>query len=412
MTRSMIPWLVLVLTILMDIYGFTAIRHLFQNSDSKTKWVVYAIYWGMTTFVILYFAAMVAFNFRENSTPAVRFLLGIILGLFISKLVFVFFLLLQDLARLLMWGYQMLFVSKSGYSLERRVFLEKASLAIAALPLASFIYGMLRTAYDYRIHRQDIPIANLPDGLVGLKIVQISDIHSGSFGEKEPLRKAVETINGLGADLFVFTGDLVNNRATEYPEYIDIFKQIKAPLGQYSVLGNHDYGDYVGWDSPRAKVENLHTLMDYHKQTHWDILMNEHRVIEHNGEKFALLGIENWSAKSGFPKYGSLAKAYQGSESIPTKILLSHDPSHWDAEVRQKYQDIQLTLSGHTHGMQFGVETKWFRFSPVQWVYKQWAGLYSQAQQHLYVNRGFGFIGYPGRVGIKPEITLLTLVKG
>ena len=412
MTRSLIPWIILVLTVLMDIYGFSAIKNLFQDSPTRTKSIAYGIYWSMTIYVVIFFIISISLNLRENSTPLTRFMLGIVLGIFISKLFLSIFLIIQDAGRLFAWTSNLFFKPEIGLQTSRRAFLEKLSLGVAALPFFAFIYGMLKTAYDYQIIKVDVPIQDLPDGLNGLKIVQISDLHVGSFGETEPLIHAVETINGLGADLFVFTGDLVNNRAKEYPAYIEIFKKIEAPLGQYSILGNHDYGDYVEWDSERAQLENLNILKGYHRDTNWDLLCNEHRVIEHNGEKLALIGVENWSAKKGFAQYGKLKKAYVGTESIPTKILFSHDPSHWDAEVRESFKDIQLTLSGHTHGMQFGVETKYFRFSPVQWVYEQWAGLYTKASQHLYVNRGFGFIGYPGRVGIRPEITLLTLTKG
>lgn len=412
MTRSLIPWIILVLTVLLDIYGFTAVKHLFQDSNTRPRAIAYGIYWSMTLYVILFFLMSISLNLRENSTPVSRFMLGLVLGIFISKLFLAIVLLLQDFGRIMAWTSNSLFKPDFGLHTGRRAFLEKLSLGVAALPFFAFIYGMLKTAYDYQILKVNVPIANLPDGLNGMKIVQISDLHVGSFGEMEPLKNAVETINDLGADLFVFTGDLVNNRAKEYPSFIEIFSKIKAPLGQYSILGNHDYGDYVEWDSELAQSENLTILKGYHKDTNWDLLCNEHRIIERNGEKLALIGVENWSAKRGFAQYGLLNKAYDGTESIPTKILLSHDPSHWDAEVRKKYKDIQLTLSGHTHGMQFGVETKYFRFSPVQWVYDQWAGLYTSASQHLYVNRGFGFIGYPGRVGIRPEITLLTLVKG
>jgi len=269
---------------------------------------------------------------------------------------------------------------------------------------------MLKTAYDYQIRKITVPIKGLPEKLNGLSIVQISDIHSGSFSQKEPLKKAIQLINQLEPDIFVFTGDLVNNKSSEYTEYIDIFKHIRAKYGQFSILGNHDYGDYVEWETAQSKRENLETLKKYHRDTNWDILCNENRILDIQGEKLALIGVENWGAKMHFKKYGNLQQAYQGAENISTKILLSHDPSHWDAEVRELYQDIQLTLSGHTHGMQFGVENKWFRFSPVQWFYKQWAGLYTENNQHIYVNRGFGFLGYPGRVGIQPEITHIRLV--
>jgi predicted MPP superfamily phosphohydrolase len=211
-------------------------------------------------------------------------------------------------------------------------------------------------------------------------------------------------------DLILFTGDLVNDRADEMTDYMDVFSRLKAPMGVYSTLGNHDYGDYVNWPSPEAKVQNLEALKQVHSRLGWRLLMNEHVPLERNGHKIALLGIENWGAKGRFPKYGRMDLAYPGTEQYPFKILMSHDPSHWDAEVRVKYPDIDLMLAGHTHGMQFGVELPHFKWSPVQWMYKQWAGLYSEGSQHLYVNRGFGFIGYPGRVGILPEITVIELV--
>jgi predicted MPP superfamily phosphohydrolase len=258
----------------------------------------------------------------------------------------------------------------------------------------------------------NIPIKNLPSALEGLKIVQVSDIHAGSFSVVEPLKMAVEKINALKPDIFVFTGDLVNNKASEFTPFLDVFKEIKAKYGQFSILGNHDYGDYIQWPSPQEKEDNFSMIKQYHRDTNWDILCNEHRVLEIGDQKLALIGVENWGAKMHFTRQGDLKKAYHGIEDIPTKVLLSHDPSHWDAEVRKHTPDVQLTLSGHTHGMQFGVENKWFRFSPVQWFYKQWAGLYTESDQHLYVNRGFGFIGYPGRVGIRPEIAILTLTKG
>lgn len=213
----------------------------------------------------------------------------------------------------------------------------------------------------------------------------------------------------LEPDLIVFTGDLVNNLAEEMKDYVDVFGQLKAPMGVYSVLGNHDYGDYVRWETPVEKRANLQALINTHAKMGWRLLMNEHVALEKGEDKIALLGIENWSAKGNFPRYGDLSKAYEGSAAYPFKILLSHDPSHWKAQILKDYKDIDLTLSGHTHGMQFGFEIPGIRWSPVQYVYNEWAGLYHNKERHLYVNRGFGFLGYPGRVGILPEITMLEL---
>jgi predicted MPP superfamily phosphohydrolase len=247
----------------------------------------------------------------------------------------------------------------------------------------------------------------LPAAFKGLKIIQISDIHSGSFNNKAAVQKGVDAILKQAPDLILFTGDLVNNKAEEMIDYIDMFTQLKAPLGVYSILGNHDYGDYVQWSSAEEKRQNLERLKKVHAQLGWKLLLNEHVLLEKNGQEIAILGVENWSSKARFPKYGRLDDAYKGTQSIPFKILMSHDPSHWDAEVCKLYPDIDLMLAGHTHGMQFGVELPWVKWSPVQYVYQQWAGLYERKEQKLYVNRGYGFIGYPGRVGILPEITVL-----
>jgi uncharacterized protein len=242
-----------------------------------------------------------------------------------------------------------------------------------------------------------------------MKIVQISDVHSGSFNNKSAVQRGIEKILKLQPDLILFTGDLVNGRADEMANYKDVFARLQAPMGVYSILGNHDYGDYESWNSKEHKVQNLERLKGIHSEMGWKLLLNEHVVLEKNNDRMALLGVENWSAKANFPKYGRLEHAYSGVKDIPFKLLMSHDPSHWDAEVRTKYPDIDLMLAGHTHGMQFGVELPWFRWSPVQYVYRQWAGLYEEGSQKLYVNRGFGFLGYPGRVGILPEITLIEL---
>jgi uncharacterized protein len=244
--------------------------------------------------------------------------------------------------------------------------------------------------------------ANLPASFRGLKIVQLSDIHCGSFNNKQAVIKGVQKVMKEKPDLILFTGDLVNNKADEMDDYMDVFDKLKAPLGIYAVLGNHDYGDYVTWDLDADKKANLEKLKCVYRQLGWRLLMNEHAVLERGADKIAVLGVENWSAKARFPKYGDLQKAYTGSESIPFKILMSHDPSHWKAEVLTTYPDIDLMLSGHTHGMQFGLEIPGIKWSPVQYVYKEWAGLYQHEErpaQKLYVNRGFGFLGYPGRAG-------------
>jgi hypothetical protein len=244
-----------------------------------------------------------------------------------------------------------------------------------------------------------------------MKILHISDIHSGSFLDKKAVEHGIQEILNEKADIILFTGDLVNDRATEMHPFMDVFSRLKAPMGVYSTLGNHDYGDYVQWPSDGiSKEQNLENLKKVHADMGWRLLMNEHVVLEKGEDKIALLGIENWSAKGRFPKHGKMHEAHAGTADYPFKILMSHDPSHWRAEVKEKYKDVDLMLSGHTHGMQFGVEIPGFKWSPVQYMYKEWAGLYEEDNQKLYVNRGFGFIGYPGRVGILAEITVLELV--
>jgi predicted MPP superfamily phosphohydrolase len=296
-----------------------------------------------------------------------------------------------------------------GEGISRSAFLSWLGIGLGGGLMATLVYGF-SNKYNYQVVRKKLRYDNVPAAFKGLKIVHISDIHSGSFTDKEAVRKGVEKIMNEKPDIILFTGDLVNDRATEMDDYMEIFSKLSAPMGVYSTLGNHDYGDYVAWESADIKRSNLERLKEIHAELGWRLLMNEHVPLEKNGEKIALIGIENWSAKGNFPKYGRLQEAYQGSEDIGFKILMSHDPSHWVAEVQEKYMDIDLMLAGHTHGMQFGVEVPGFRWSPVQYMYKQWAGLYENNNQKLYVNRGFGFIGYPGRVGILPEITVLELV--
>lgn len=336
---------------------------------------------------------------------------------YFSKIFFVIILLIDDLVRVIRWLIQK-FANivqnkplSEGQPITRSEFMVKVALIVGSVPFFSMLYGILFGAHDYRVRRVKIAFKNLPASFDGLKIVQISDIHSGSFYNKAAVKKGIELIMKQKADIIFFTGDLVNTMATEVEEYIEVFDKISAPMGVYSILGNHDYGDYKHWDSEEDKKNNLRNLIKAHSRMGWNILLNENRILERNGEKIALLGVENWGAGKRWPKYGKLDKAYAGSEHIPFKLLLSHDPSHWDAQVRPDYKDINLMLSGHTHGFQFGVEVAGIKWSPVQYVYKQWGGLYKEGEQYLYVNRGFGYIGFPGRVGMPPEVTVIELKK-
>jgi len=345
-----------------------------------------------------------------------RFLSSMFLVLTVCKLFGVSFLLIDDIIRLFRWTFKALFKlgtasDLAGPGISRIKFLSQIAITFTVIPAFSFLYGMVRGAYKYRVHKVKIDSPNLPESFNGFKIVQISDMHTGSFMSTSPIATAFEIISQQKADLILFTGDLVNNVATETDGFIDEYKKLKAPHGVYSVLGNHDYGDYVQWESQTAKYENLEALKKVQADAGWKLLMNEHVALEKNGEKIALLGIENWGGGNYFHKYGKMDLAYKGTEEYKFKILMSHDPSHWDKQVRKEYPDIDLTLSGHTHGMQFGIEIPGFKWSPVQYLYKQWAGLYKQDNQYLYVNRGLGFLGYPGRLGIWPEITVIELNK-
>jgi predicted MPP superfamily phosphohydrolase len=327
-----------------------------------------------------------------------------------AKIVVLIPLLLEDLTRLGRWatGLATRPAGGPGTPIPRSEFLAKLALGLGAIPFGAMLWGMLKGATDYKVRRVTLRYPNLPAAFDGFKVLQISDLHTGSFNSTEPLERAVALINEQGANLVLMTGDLVNNLATEVEPHIPALSKIKAEFPVFSSLGNHDYADYVQWPSKAAKEANLQRLMDNHAKMGWRLLNDESHVIARGTDKIAVLGVQNWSSHSNFPKYGNLARAHAASGDAPFKILLSHDPSHWDAQVRN-YPDIDLTLSGHTHGMQFGVNLPFLKWSPVQYVYKQWAGLYEQGRQKLYVNTGLGYLGYPGRVGFLPEITVFEL---
>lgn len=403
------------LMVLLDLYVFQVVKSVCQSASPKTKTIVYSIYWALT---ILAVAGFLLFVFSEQQFLGKRvrtYLFATIIGLFLAKLTAMLFFVIDDLRRGIQWIAGKLFFNNteaanlSDEGISRSAFLSWLGLAAGGTLFGSLLYGF-SNKYNYSVTKQKLSFSNLPESFKGLKIVHISDIHSGSFLDKKAVEAGVKKILEQQPDLILFTGDLVNDRATEMDHFKDIFSRLKAPLGVYSTLGNHDYGDYVQWPSEGiTKEENLDNLKKVHADIGWRLLMNEHVVIEKNNEQIALIGIENWSAKGRFPKHGRLDLAHPGTDKYPFKILMSHDPSHWQAQVKQEYQDIDLMLSGHTHGMQFGVEVPGFKWSPVQYMYREWAGLYEDGNQKLYVNRGFGFIGYPGRVGILPEITVIEL---
>ena len=405
----------LIMMILIDTYVFQALKLVSQSASPKTKTIIYSIYWVISILAIIAFLVFVLTGPEFLPKRVRTYLFATVIGLFMGKSISVTFFLVDDIRRLIQWLTGKLFfrnteeeeIAADGIS--RSAFLSWLGLAAGGTLFANLVYGF-GNKYNYDVKRIKLPFDNLPASFKGLKIVHISDIHSGSFSDKNAVIRGIQKILDEQPDLILFTGDLVNDQATEMEEYLDVFRRLKAPMGVYSIFGNHDYGDYVSWPiNGVSKQQNLLNLAKVHENMGWRLLMNEHVVLEKNGEGIALLGIENWSNKARFPKHGKMDLAYAGAEKYPFKILMSHDPSHWDGQVRSQYPDIDLTLSGHTHGMQFGVEIPGFKWSPVQYVYKQWAGLYEKGKQKLYVNRGFGFIGYPGRVGILPEITVIEL---
>ena len=408
-------WILIGFMILLDFYFFQALKVISHSATPRTRTIIYSCYWVLSIAAIVILLALPYINFEKQAKLVRTTIFAMIAGLFFAKLIASLFFLIDDLRRGIQWMAGKLFFSKtegedlqSGETISRSVFLSWAGMIAGGGLFGTLIYGF-RNKYRYQVQRHKLSYANLPASFKGLKIVHISDIHSGSFADKRAVMKGVEKIMNEKPDLILFTGDLVNNIASEMEDYIDVFNKLNAPLGVYSTLGNHDYGDYVQWDTIEEKQANLEKLKQVHASLGWRLLMNEHVALERGADKIALLGIENWSSKARFPKYGDMKKAHAGSEAYPFKILMSHDPSHWKGEVLEKYPDINLMLSGHTHGMQFGVEIPGFKWSPVQYVYKEWAGLYENEAQKLYVNSGFGFIGYPGRVGILPEITVLEL---
>lgn len=410
MGRILVPLLILTVLVAAEYYFFQALRLVSPPRDGSRFSSLQIGFLVVNVLLYLCFPIYRLGGYKSDLKVVFMYTSAIFMMLLLAKLVVFLFLFFGDIYRLGAWA----FTSKSAVSnggMSRSAFLSKVAMGVAAVPFLGLLYGVVVNAYNYQLRKLTIKFPNLPDAFDGYRFIQISDIHSGSFTRTQPLIDAVQMINDRKADAIFFTGDLVNNTTPEVLPYKEIFGKLHAKDGVFSTTGNHDYGDYVQWDTAEEKKQNFADLVNVHKEMGWDILMNEHRVLERNGEKIAIIGIENWGHALHFPRYGKLDVAYKGTEEIPFKILLSHDPSHWDAQVRPEYPDIDLMLSGHTHGFQFGVENRFVKWSPSQWVYKQWAGLYQEGKQYIYVNRGFGFLFYPGRVGILPEITEITLRK-
>ena len=388
-------------------YAFQAVKTL-----TKKSWIHY-----VHILVSIVVVGNFVYQFVQASegrvlTPAKSYAFGFLLTLMALKLVVVPILFGEDIFRFLTGTYNKFFSSKDSFQLpSRRKFVSQIALGLAAIPFTSLLYGMYKGKYNYKVLKYALEFDDLPEAFDGYQITQISDIHSGSFDNAEKIGYGVDLINEQKSDVILFTGDLVNNKADEMIPWIDTFKKLTAKDGKFSVLGNHDYGDYVDWDSAEAKTQNMEKLKDVHQQIGFDLLLNNNRKLTKNGGEIALIGVENWGA-GGFKKAGDLGKASAGVHKEDFKILMSHDPSHWETEIKGHEDHYHLTLSGHTHGMQFGIEIPgWIKWSPVKWRYKYWAGIYEEAGRYINVNRGFGFLAYPGRVGIWPEISVITLKK-
>lgn len=402
--RSIIIIIILALFIFgMDLYALRGIQHLF-TINSKGNAFIHYVSWGLSLLILLVMI-IAGSRFQQQRDPSQFFgmmlIIGIFLMLYIPILIFNVTQLLGDLALWISGLFQ-----KDGALLKKYIMIPGMVLGLFAF--IAFGMGMARGRTNVKVFRECVKIKNLPEAFDSLSIVQLSDIHlAGFYNDPAHIRKVVKLVNELEPDLICFTGDMVHNFSEEVDPFVDILRDLSAPLGKFAVLGNHDYGAYFNWGSDEEEAANLERVKAQIIASGFDLLLNEHRSISLNGDSLELLGVENWG-KSPFPQLGDLSKAMEKVNPDRIKILLSHDPSHWDLQIKEK-EDIELTLSGHTHGMQFGIEIGKFKWSPSQWTYRHWGGLYGKNGQQLYVNRGLGYTGFPGRVGIRPEITLLSL---
>jgi len=411
---------IFVLTLLLDIYLWMSIRKTVKAWRKGLSKVFTALYWLPLVIVVLMGLVSIFINLYLWKPHLATYLGGIIFIIYSAKLFAIIFFLLADLLNISRYTARFVYhkskkkpCPEKKQNIGRARFLKNIGLAGGGLIFSGMIIGAVKWAYDFRVRRVYLRYPVMPRQLEGVKIVQISDLHLGSWANKKALQEAVEEINAEEAEFIFFTGDLVNFLTREAYRYKYILKQLKAKFGVFAVLGNHDYGDYVKWESKAEKEQNLKDLEGLYEEMGWHLLRNESKLTTVRNIPIAVVGVENWSSYDRFPRYGDIAKALEGTDMVHFKILLSHDPTHWDTVISQKYPGIHLTLSGHTHGFQFGVELKNFRWSPAQYMYKRWAGLYANPAtdnpQYLYVNRGLGMIGYPGRIGILPEITVLEL---
>jgi len=403
-------WLLFTLFLLLfEWYAFQALKTVTQNR----YWIGFYILLCVSVLGFFFWQTM-TFDRTVGMTRGFTYGIGFFLSLLVFQLVVVLILFFEDIFRLpqALYSYFVEGTQKEGSHMPgRRKIISQIALGLAAIPFASLLYGMYRGKYNYKVLRYALEYEDLPEAFDNFTITQISDIHSGSFDNAKKVNYGVDLINEQGSDVILFTGDLVNNTADEIMPWINTFSKLEARYGKFSVMGNHDYGDYMRWDSEEEKEDNLRRLFDAQKRMGFDLLLNESRYLEKDSSRIAIVGVENWG-ENGFKQAGDLHKAVANIQKDDFKILMSHDPSHWEAQVLPHSFPFHLTLSGHTHGMQFGIEIPgWFKWSPVQWRYKQWAGIYEKGQQRINVNRGFGFLAYPGRVGMWPEISVITLKR-
>lgn len=399
-------WIITIgILIILEIYALQVFRCLFPKLQVSILYVAITL----VIYGLLLGSFYVSVSGGTFGQPR-GFFIGLFLSIIMLKLGLVAFMFAEDISRVIRYAFKLIFNSSENTNFpSRRKFISTIALGLSSIPFLSVLYGMYKGKYNYKVLTYEIDFKDLPKAFNGLKILQISDIHSGSFDDKQKVEYGIDLINQQNADVIFFTGDLVNNLASEMDNWIESFSQIKAKYAVFSILGNHDYGDYHNWNSEEEKQENFNQLLKIHQKMGWQLLRNENSFIEKDNQKLHILGVENWG-KGRFMKYGDIDKASKNLEAQDFKILMSHDPSYWDENIKTHPKNFQLCLSGHTHGMQFGIEIPgWFKWSPVQYRYEQWAGLYDYQKRIINVNRGFGYLAYPGRVGIWPEISVIKL---
>ncbi len=406
MSRFYIALLILsVVFLVIEIYAFQAFRVLTKNKVLAFVWIVVAL-----LIYVQFFTMIFTYSRAEGQTKGFQYSFSILLLFLLPKLVLLLAMFGEDIYRVFVKLIRVVTASETRSLPGRRAFVAQLALGLAAIPFASLLYGIVKGKYNFKVLKYALEFDDLPEAFDGFTITQISDIHSGSFKDKDKVQYAVDLVAKQQSDMLLFTGDIVNNKAEEMTPFIDMFKKLEAPYGKYSILGNHDYGDYAEWESKAAKKQNFEAVKAIHSKIGFDLLLNDSRFIHKDNQKIALLGVENWG--QGWKKAGDLEKAATHVKKEDFKVLMTHDPSHWEYKVKNDPHNYHLTLSGHTHGLQLGIEIPGFiKWSPSSLIYKQWAGLYKELGRYINVNRGFGFHGFSGRVGIWPEITVIQLKK-